>query len=153
MVLGVGTGLGAGPVSEMDPYAPERDAWTVLASVDGLGPIGFAALLTAYGSAQEVLAVAARPGGVEELAATPNTDLGRRARPILEDVAVAIADTTQGAATILGRLRALRVGVVTVEEPTYPDRLATIAMPPHVLYLRGPLATLSRARAIALVGT
>jgi DNA processing protein len=152
MALGIGTGRGA-PVPEMDPYAPERDAWTVLASVDGLGPIGFAALLATHGSAQDVLAVAARPGGTEELAGTPNTDLGRRARPIHDEVAAAIADATQRASTILTRLRALDVRVVTVEEPSYPSRLAGIAMPPHVLYLRGPLATLSHGRAVAVVGT
>jgi DNA processing protein len=153
MVLGVGSGSGGEPTPEADPYAPERDAWTVLASVDGLGPIGLAALLAAYGSAKDVLAVAARPGGVDELAATPNTDLGRRAQPILDEVSEAIAAATQRAAQIVGRIRALGVRVVTVEEPAYPARLATIAMPPHVLYVRGPLASLSRERAVAVVGT
>ena len=42
------------------------------------------------------------------------------------------------------RLRALDVRVVTMEEPAYPDRLAAIAMPPHVLYVRGAIAALSR---------
>jgi DNA processing protein len=153
MSLGVGRRLGDAPADEADLYAPERDAWAVLASVHGLGPIGFAALLSCYGSAQEVLAVAAEPGGVDRLIATPNAEIGRRERPILEAVAQAIAEAVQGADRIVGRLRELGLRVVTVEEPSYPARLGAIAMPPHVLYLHGPHAGLSRARAVAVVGT
>ncbi len=138
---------------DLDPYAPERDAWAVLASVHGLGPIGFGALLTCFGSAQDVLAAAARPDGVERLTATPPADISLRDQPILEGVARAIADVVQDADRIVRRLRALDVRVVTAEEPSYPARLAAIAMPPHVLYLRGPHATMSRERAVAVVGT
>jgi DNA processing protein len=141
------------PAVNADPYAPERDAWAVLASVHGLGPIGLAALLASYGSAQDVLALAAEPGGVERLIATPTADVGRRDQPILEPVALAIAEAAQSADPIVGRLRALGVRVVTVEEPSYPARLAAIAMPPHVLYLHGSTVAMSRARAVAVVGT
>jgi len=55
-VIGIGTGPDGSVTSEVDPYAPERDAWAVLANVHGLGPIGFAALLQRYGSARDVLA-------------------------------------------------------------------------------------------------
>jgi len=153
MSLGVGRRLGDAPAAETDPYAPERDAWAVLASVHGLGPIGLAALLSCYGSAQNVLATAAEPEGVERLIATPTAEIGRRERPIHEGVALAIADAVQGADRIVRRLRELGLRVVTVEEPSYPARLAAIAMPPHVLYLHGPPAALSRTRAVAVVGT
>ena len=33
-----------------DPYAAERDAWTALTAVDGLGPVAFAALLARFGT-------------------------------------------------------------------------------------------------------
>jgi DNA processing protein len=148
-----GSRLGTAAAPEADPYAPERDAWAVLASVHGLGPIGFAALLACYGSALDALAVAGQPGGVERLAATPPADIGIRDQPILDGVAAAIADAAHAADRIVGRLRALDVRIVTVEEPAYPARLAAIAMPPHVLYRRGPLATMSRPRAVAVVGT
>ena len=141
------------PDPDHDPYAPERDAWAVLASVHGLGPIGFGALLTCFGSARAVLVAAARPDGVERLMATPPPDIGRRDRPIREGVARAIADAVQDADLIVRRLRAFDVRVVTIEEPTYPARLAAIAMPPHVLYVQGLPATLSRERAVAVVGT
>lgn len=138
---------------EADPYAPERDAWAVLASVRGLGPIGFAALLTHYGSALDVMSVASEPGGFERLAATPAMAAERRGQPVLDGVALSIAEAVQRADRIVGRLRDLDVRIVTVEEPSYPARLAAIAMPPHVLYLRGPHAAMCRPRAVAVVGT
>lgn len=151
MVLGVGRG--AVPTVDPDPYTPERDAWAVLASVHGLGPIGFAALLTHYGSALDVFTDAARPGGAARLAATPAVEPGRRDQPILDGVAEAIADAAQRGDAIVSSLRAVGVRVITVEEATYPARLAAIAMPPHVLYLRGSAAALARSRAVAVVGT
>jgi DNA processing protein len=152
-VIGIGPRLGDQALSEGDPYAPERDAWAVLASVHGLGPIAFAALLSHYGSAQDVLAEAGRPGAVERFIETPNAEIGIRSRPIDDGVAERIVDAAARATRIVGRLRALDVCVVTVEEPTYPVRLAAIAMPPHVLYVRGSLASLARDRAVAIVGT
>jgi len=152
-VIGIGTGPDGSVTSEVDPYAPERDAWAVLANVHGLGPIGFAALLQRYGSARDVLADASRPGAAGRLTDTPGADIGVRKRPIDDDVAQRVVEATEAAARILARLRALDVRVITVEEPSYPVRLAAIAMPPHVLYVRGPLATLSRDRSVAVVGT
>ena len=152
-MIGIGLAPADRPRSEVDSYAPEREAWAVLASVVGLGPIGFAALLARYGSAQDVLLDATRPGAVERLIETPQAEIGRRDQPIREDVAGAIVDAAQRSNRIVARLRELDVQVVTVEEPSYPVRLAAIAMPPHVLYMRGPHAALSRERAIAVVGT
>lgn len=153
MTVGARGGLGVRPAPDADPYGPERDAWAVLASVTGLGPIGFGALLAHFGSALGVLAVAGAAGAIERLGATPIADRGKRERPILPGTAEAIVDAVQDADRIVGRLRALGIRVVTVEEPAYPSRLAGIAMPPHVLYLRGPHATMARARAVAVVGT
>ncbi len=136
-----------------DPYEPERDAWAVLAAVRGLGPIGFGALLEHFGSARAVLAVAAEPGGVGRLMATPGTVEGGREKPINGLIATAIAEQVQWRDPILARLRALDVQVVTIEEPAYPVRLAAVAMPPHVLYVRGAAAALGRQRAVAVVGT
>ncbi|HET9082762.1 MAG TPA: DNA-processing protein DprA [Candidatus Limnocylindrales bacterium] len=152
-MIGIGSRPGDTAAGELDRYAPERDAWAVLASVHGLGPIGFAALLQRYGSAQDVLVEACRPGAARRLVDTPQADIGVRERPIGDDVARRIIDAAQASGRILGRMRALGVHVVTVEEPAYPARLAAIAMPPHVLYVHGPLSTLSRDRSVAVVGT
>jgi DNA processing protein len=43
--------------------AEERDAWVILLAVPGLGPVTFAALLAAFGSARAALAAAAGPNG------------------------------------------------------------------------------------------
>ncbi len=152
-MIGIGTRPGDTPASDLDPYARERDAWAVLASVHGLGPLGFAALLQRYGSAQDVLVEASRPGASRRLMDTPKADIGARKWPIDDDLAGRIVVAAEATGRILARLHALDVDVVTVEEPTYPDRLAAIAMPPHVLYVRGPIATLSRERSVAVVGT
>ena len=53
---------GPGPASAQDADA-ERDAWVVLLSVSGLGPVSFASLLAAFGSARGVLLAAAGPDG------------------------------------------------------------------------------------------
>jgi DNA processing protein len=45
----------------------ERDAWVVLLAVPGLGPVTFAGLLAAFGSARATLAVAAGPDGAARL--------------------------------------------------------------------------------------
>lgn len=45
----------------------ERDAWVVLTSVQGLGPVSLVALLTVFGSARATLRVAAGPNGPDRL--------------------------------------------------------------------------------------
>jgi DNA processing protein len=47
--------------------AAERDAWVILLSVPGLGPVTFAGLLAAFGSARAALAVAAGGNGAVRL--------------------------------------------------------------------------------------
>jgi DNA processing protein len=142
--------------SALRPPSPERDAWTVLAAVHGLGPVGLAALLARYGSGVAILAEATAPGGVTRLAATPGEQrvdgVGRR-RPINAPLAEAIADVAHNASRTLARIRAEGIDVVTLEEPLYPHRLAAIALPPHLLFVRGDLNALDPARAVAVVGT
>ena len=135
----------------------ERTAWAVLAAVDRLGPIGIAALLERYRSAEGILADAARPGAVARLVATPMAGLrdtrAHRERPIDGSVARRIVDAVQTGPTLTARLRALGIAVVTLQEPAFPQRLADVAMPPHVLFVRGSVAALGRRRSVAVVGT
>jgi DNA processing protein len=138
------------------PRSRERDAWTVLAAVSGLGPVGMAALLVRYGSGVAILSEATSPGGVTRLAATPGEQrvdgLSRR-HPINPPLAEAIAEAAVNAAATLERIRAEGIDVVTLEEPLYPHRLAAIALPPHLLFVKGNLDALDPARAVAVVGT
>jgi len=166
-MLGVGAGRSVGPAGRpasdgrrstgghpADQYARERDAWTVLTSAHGLGPVGFAALLARFGTGRAILEIAGEPSGVERLMATPSLHADEHdPAPIHASVARAIAASVERADEIVGRVRSLGVCVLTVEEPAYPLRLASVAMPPHVLFVTGDPAALSRERAVAIVGT
>jgi DNA processing protein len=138
----------------VDPYARERNAWTVLSSAHGLGPIGFAALLAEFRTGRAILEVAAGPSAIVRLMATPSLQpAGRDRRPIHASVARAIAAAVDRADETVARIRGLGVRVLTLEEPAYPVRLASVDMPPHVLFVTGDPAALSRERAVAIVGT
>lgn len=54
---------------------------------------------------------------------------------------------------ILRRCEELGIGILTIEERRYPDRLRNIPDPPLVLYYRGKLPELDEAAVIAVVGT
>jgi DNA processing protein len=157
-VLGVGAGgpiLGSGPTDPSDLGVEERDAWAILAGVDGLGPVGFAALLGHFGSGREILRVATGPRGVHELASSvpqPSDDRPGP-RPIPIALATAIAEAANQGERALERIRALGLSVVTVADPRYPMRLAAIDLPPHLLFVRGDIGTLEPRHAVALVGT
>jgi len=147
-----------GPVASAAGPADERDAWAILASIDGLGPIAFAALLARYGSGRAVIEDATRPGAAIRLAATPSLDLrdeppDRARRPVGDVMGRVIADAVQRGAHVLERLAEVGVRVVILDEPAYPVRLAKVAMPPHVLFVTGDAAALGRPRAVAVVGT
>ena len=161
-MLGVGVGRAeeaAPPAPDADapasdPYAAERDAWTVLTSAHGLGPVGFAALLARFGSGRAIVEVAASPSAVQRLMAATGLHPDRPDQhPIHASVARAIVSVVERSDEIVARVRSLGVRVVTVEEPAYPIRLASVAMPPHVLFVTGDPAALSRERAVAIVGT
>jgi DNA processing protein len=145
-------GVAASPPAGID----EPDAWAILAAVDGLGPIGFAALLARFGSARDILEDAARPGAVARLADTPGAVRDSRrhvAHPVDARVAARLVDAVQDGPRLLARLRSLGIVVVTLDQPTYPKALAEVPLPPSVLFVQGSVAALSRERAVAVVGT
>ena len=155
--LAPGSGRPADAGAAATNRSAERDAWAVLAGVDGLGPVGFHHLLRRYRSGAAILAEAAAPGGRERLAATPMHEAGETdsnpARRLGSTVAGAIIEATQRAATTLARLEQLGLQVVTTIDDVYPSRLAAIDLPPHVLYLLGNPAALEGRSAVAIVGT
>jgi DNA processing protein len=134
----------------------ERHAWAVLAGVHGLGPVGFVLLLEAFGTATAVLRTAGRPSGRHELtlSLTRGTGGGTGLRPdAARAVAEAISASAARAERTLGRIRNLGLSVVTIADAAYPRRLASVDMPPHVLYVLGDPAALDARAAIAVVGT
>jgi DNA processing protein len=142
-------------VADARPRADERDAWAVLAGVRGLGPVGFGALLARYGTAIAILREAASVGGTARLADVLNDLEGGRSRGdrVSDDVAAGIAAASETAETTLLRIRELGLTIVTLDDPTFPSRLASIDMPPHVLYVLGDPAALDTPSAVAVVGT
>ena len=139
-----------------DIAADERDAWAILSGVGGLGPVGFAALLSRFGSGREVLRIATGPRGVRELASSPprpgpEGDAGQR--PVPASLARAIADAAFQGSRALERIGALGLSVVTVADSTYPTRLAAIELPPHLLFVLGNTTALDPRHAVAVVGT
>lgn len=173
-MLGVGMegpiGLGDGPMVAAGLDRPtraagirppmdqaERDAWAVLATVDGLGPAAFAILLARYGTARAILDVAASPRGDRRLADTPPVDAirdaGRPLLPISETVAQEIVAAAESAARITRRIAELGIQVVTLDDAVYPARLNRIHLPPAVLFVFGDVTALARIRACAVVGT
>ncbi len=145
------------PASRSAIGSDERDAWAVLAAVDGLGPVGFAALLRRYGSGLAILQEAASPGAAARLAGAPIEDLddgrGTLRRLMTPTIAIALAVAAQHAGRTLARIRSLGLEVVTAADSAYPLRLAAIDMPPHVLFVLGDPAVLEARSAIAVVGT
>jgi DNA processing protein len=135
-----------------DPAGLERDAWVVLAGVEGVGPVSFARLVGAFGSARAVLDAAAHRDALELLVATTSGPDG--GSPTLTPHAAAAMRLAAEAPE--GRLEPVRrsgVTVLTLADETYPSRLRMIDLPPPVLFLRGDPAALDRPRSIAVVGT
>lgn len=130
----------------------ERDAWVVLAGVEGVGPVSFARLLAAFGSASGVLRLAADRGAVRILvAATADPDSG--SATLTPAAAAAIRAAAVDPERSLVAVRRSGVQVLTLADEAYPSRLRRIDLPPPVLFFHGDATAMDRARAIAVVGT
>ncbi|MFH0751791.1 MAG: DNA-processing protein DprA [Chloroflexota bacterium] len=138
-----------------DPVRPpaarlsEREAWIVLAAVEGIGPVTFGALLRAFGSGRRALEAAAGQGGPARLAAAVAGE-GLTMDPGL---AGRIGPARAGAAALFARLAELGIESVTAEDAGYPRRLRAIELTPPVLFVTGDAATLESPRVVAVVGT
>jgi len=120
-----------------------REAWIVLNSISGIGPVRSSQLLSIFGEARCVLEVPAA-----ELA---------RVNGIGEVVAAAVANW-RNTVDLKGELElAHRAGVciITRDDPEYPERLREIHDPPLCLYVRGDApAVFGRLRqSLAIVGS
>lgn len=68
---------------------------------------------------------------------------------MIEALGTAVGD----APALLSRLIERGIGVLTLDDAAYPERLRALAEPPLVLFIRGDPAVLSAAGAVAVVGT
>src|ERR1035437_8327579 len=137
----------------------ERDAWVVLVTVPVLGPVTFATLLAACGSAAALLEIASQPDGAARLRegfadrAAGEDDSGRTTSRLGDDLSRRVRDHLADATRILDLVRSLGLTVVTVDDADYPERLRRVEMPPPLLFVRGSVAALTTAHAVAVVGT
>lgn len=127
----------------------EREAWIVLAAVDGIGPVTFGALLRAFGSGRRALDSASGAGGPARLAAAVGGEGLTMDRGLAGRIGLARAE----AATLFARLAELRIEALTAEDAGYPRRLREIELTPPVLFVTGDAATLESPRIVAVVGT
>lgn len=143
-MIGVGA---AGPLGrEGRPHggrATEREHWIALSLCAGIGPVSFARLIRAHGSA-----AAAWAAGPHGLAA---------AGPAPADTVAAFAEMTRRDPCELARcvIRATAAAggrVLTPLDDAYPGSLLTIDPRPPVLYVAGDVNAFAR-RAVAIVGT
>lgn len=140
----------------------ERDAWAVLASVTGLGPVTFARLLREHGSARRVLELASseagrrliRDGSPDPALLTRGAEMEAEGRDRLQaGVVEALGAAAADASGVVARLRDAGLTILTIDDATYPARLRALEEPPAVLFVRGDVGALSAARAVAVVGT
>lgn len=124
----------------------EHAAWAVLASVEGLGPIGLVQLVNACGGAAAALAAAAGTGGETRVAEALGQRTGR-------GLAARIVAAAGHRARIAEAVQAAGLTVLTLDDGAYPDLLRSIELPPPVLFVAGHAAALSAATSVAVVGT
>ena len=135
------------------PDSLERDAWAILLSVSGLGPVTFAALLERFGTGRVVVETARGPRGALALAAAIAASPGGRLVQLGPNLLDRIVAAVSAGDALLDRVRTLDLSIVTLEDAAYPGRLRSIEMPPPILFVRGDLAALSLRNAVAVVGT
>ena len=145
-----GATTGTTPSGASPARLTEREAWAVIVSVSGLGPVGFGALLRTFGTGLAILERSIRPGGTPALVAGGIHD-GRHT--FGAPVAEAVAKVAANPGPVLRRIKATGVEILTLDDEAYPYRLRTIEMPPHVLFVLGDVAALSARHAVAVVGT
>ncbi len=146
--------IGGGPgalcaAPEAETLAEERQAWVVLATVDGVGERTLARLLATHGTARRVLWLAARGRLGRVLASEPEQRRGVLPGATLAGIEAAARDP--GAR--LAALAAAAVWTVTLLDADYPARLQTLLVPPPVVFGQGDPHALDAPRAVAIVGT
>ena len=128
----------------------ERDAWIVLASVDGIGEVLMPLLVSTFRGARNVLA-AARDGAVGAFNADWRRAHGRPAlnKPTFEELIAAAFEPN----VYLANLNELGLWTYTSLDTDYPPRLRDLDPPPAVIHGIGERSLLFAERIVAVVGT
>lgn len=128
----------------------ERRAWIALAAVHGIGDETIGQLISQFRSAQQVLE-AALDGTLQAWNMMRAKDLGRV--PINAPTMVGIEAVARDPSSKLDAIAELGLWTWTSLDADYPPRLRDLDPPPAVIHGLGDRTTLSRPRAVAVVGT
>ena len=129
--------------------AEERQAWVLLATVEGVGERTLERLVRTHGAARRVLWLASRG----RLRARLASETDGRAASLPGATLAGIEHVARDRGAVLAQLRDAGVWTLTLLDPDYPRRLDGLPTPPPVLFGQGDVALLRAARAIAVVGT
>lgn len=114
--------------------------WLWFSALRGLTSRTRRALLERFGGAKEIFF--AEPRDLKRVEGVTDEELGSLVR---KDAAAA--------ARIVRRCGELDVGIVTMQDAVYPERLRNIPDPPSVLYVKGRLPAVDAEPVVAVVGT
>ena len=114
--------------------------WVWLTALDGLRSISARRLMDHFGGPMEAFYA---PHGAYD--AVPG--LNDKEKQLLQNKDMSRAEQ------ILEKCQRKNIGIITIQDAAYPDRLRQIPDPPPVLYVRGSLPYLDEMPAIAVVGT
>lgn len=114
--------------------------WLWLSSTHHLGPAVTSALLDEFGSPENVYFA-------PDEALFAAAEMTEQAKAELRDKSFDRAER------ILARCEATGVGIITMQDTAYPDRLRNIYAPPAVLYFRGTVPAMDEEAAVAVVGS
>src|SRR5690349_11793445 len=108
----------------------ERDAWVVLNEATGVGPATFERLISAFGSALEVLRTASGPHAAELLTSAVADADGSPALPGSTAHEIRAAASRSG--PVLTSVRRAGLSVLVRADAAYPARLRRVGLPPPV---------------------
>jgi len=108
-------------------------------------------LLARVGGASTALEIGVSPGGIAVIEGAIRDE--ERNRAPMPGLAASVVEAAWQADAILQRIEGAGLQVLTVHDAAYPARLRQIALPPHVLFVRGSSLALSSERSVAVVGT
>ncbi|MGI8928032.1 MAG: DNA-processing protein DprA [Candidatus Limnocylindrales bacterium] len=128
----------------------ERQAWICLASVDRVGEATLGLLIAKFRSAQQVL-TAALDGTLSRWNLDRGMVLGRV--PIPAPTMKGIESVARDPCSKLDAIAEVGLWTYTSLDANYPIRLRDLDPPPAVIHGLGDRTTLSRPRAVAVVGT
>jgi len=126
------------------PYTREERYFIWLSSVEGVGPVSFAALLSVFGTPEGVFERA--PKEPKALAGIPR--FGGKAAKALAD-----ACSEEYIEKFLADMEKKGITAITKASEAYPKQLLEVFAPPLVLYCKGRVELLKHEKIIAVIGT